>query len=173
MQRMIVICGIAIGHVVLALLLMREPIALHKLRPEATPIMAEILMTDDGAKSAPVSELTTPELPVVLAPPSLPADTSEPQRDMPRIDPEVRPDIASFSARAQLAPGTTATVMLTLEIAPDGSVMSAQVVRSNAGEAANEAAIDYARTTRWSPGMIDGEPHAMQASLTVILGENG
>jgi hypothetical protein len=51
--------------------------------------------------------------------------------------------------------------------------MSAQVVRSNGGDAANAAAIQYAWATRWMPGKIGGEPRAMQASLTVILGERG
>jgi TonB family protein len=68
-------------------------------------------------------------------------------------------------------PGFVATVILLLEISPDGSVMSAQVVRSNANDAANAAAIQYAHATRWMPGKIGGEPRAMQASLTVILGE--
>jgi hypothetical protein len=51
-------------------------------------------------------------------------------------------------------------------------VLSAQIVRSNADEAANAAAINYARATKWIPGSIDGEPRAMQASLTVIFGEH-
>jgi hypothetical protein len=50
-------------------------------------------------------------------------------------------------------------------------VLSAEVVRSNCGDAANAAALDYSRATRWMPGTIAGEPRAMQASLTVILGE--
>jgi len=58
-----------------------------------------------------------------------------------------------------------------VQIAADGSVISAEVVRSNGDDVTNAAAIDYARTTRWIPGVIDGEPKAMQASLTVILGE--
>jgi hypothetical protein len=37
----------------------------------------------------------------------------------------------------------------------------------------NAAAIDYAHATRWTPGTMGGEPRAMQASLTVILGERG
>lgn len=101
--------------------------------------------------------------------------TSEPKTaiDAPRIDPAIAVDVAYYSARAGLAPGMIATVLLLLDIAPDGTVTSARVVRSDAGDAASGAALDYARATRWTPGMIDGEPRAMQASLTVILGERG
>jgi hypothetical protein len=60
--------------------------------------------------------------------------------------------------------------MLLLQIGADGAVISAGIVR-NGGEAANTAAIDYARETRWIPGTIDGKSRAMQGSLTVILGD--
>ena len=91
--------------------------------------------------------------------------------DAPRIDPTLAIDIAPYSARAELTPGLIATVLLLLEISPDGSVLSAQIVRSTAGDAANAAAIQYAHATHWMPGKVGGEPRAMQASLTVILGE--
>jgi TonB family protein len=110
-------------------------------------------------------ELDIPELPVSAQP--------EMSIDSPRIDPSFTVDIAPYSARAELTPGIVATILLMLEISPDGSVLSAEIVRSSAGEAANAAAIKYAQTTHWMPGKIDGEPRAMQASLTVILGERG
>ena len=92
-------------------------------------------------------------------------------REPARIDPTLAVDVAFYSARARLAPGMIATVLLLLDIAPDGSVTAAKVIRSDAGEDANLAALEYARATHWAPGMINGEPRAMQASLTVILGE--
>ena len=78
---------------------------------------------------------------------------------------------APFTARAQLDQGEVVTAILLLQVGADGKVISASVVRSNGDDTANEAAVEYARATRWIPGSIDGEPRAMQASLTVILGE--
>ena len=108
-------------------------------------------------------QLDMPELPIAAEP--------ETSIDEPRIDPTLTVDVAFYSARAGLTPGIIATILLLLDISPDGSVTSAQIVRSNAGDAANAAAIQYAHATRWMPGKIGGEPRAMQASLTVILGE--
>ena len=105
--------------------------------------------------------------------PVLPADSANAEVALlpPMIDPDMRLDVASYSERAGLPAGVVATVILKLEIGPDGSVMSAEVVRSNAAESVNEAALDYAKATQWTPGRVDGEPRAMEASLTVILGE--
>jgi hypothetical protein len=50
-------------------------------------------------------------------------------------------------------------------------VIAARIVRSNGNASSEAAALDYARATRWIPGTIDGEPRAMEASLTVIFGE--
>ncbi len=93
------------------------------------------------------------------------------QMESPRIDPSLALTTAPFVSRAQLLPGEVVTIMLLLQIGADGAVISAEIVRSNGGDAANVAAIDYARETRWIPGTVDGEPRAMQASLTVILGD--
>jgi TonB family protein len=81
------------------------------------------------------------------------------------------PKIAEFSERANLPAGKTIKVMLSMAIGADGGVISAEVISSTGDEAANEAALDYARATRWIPGTVAGEARAMQASLTVILGE--
>lgn len=164
---------ILLAHVALIALLNRDDIPLHRLRPTAEPMIADIAPPAEQAATNENPALSFSEAPVQLPMPTLSVEAFEPQRDAPQIDPNRRPDIASFSARAHLAPGTVATVLLMLEIAADGSVISAEVVRSNADEAATAAAVDYARSTRWTPGMIDGEPSNMQASLTVVLGENG
>jgi TonB family protein len=121
-----------------------------------------------------------PELPqaapaVELKLPALPTERENAELSMmpPTIDPDVRLDVASYTARANLPAGVVATVILLLDVGRDGTVTAAKVVRSSATEEANEAAVDYAKATRWMPGRIDGEPRAMQASLTVILGERG
>jgi TonB family protein len=138
----------------------------------AEPMIAEIIsLTKSEAPTsgvqfvptAPTIQLDIPELPIM----------SEPEMaiDAPRIDATLAVDIRPYSARAELQSGIIATILLLLEISPEGSVLSAQIVRSNASDAANAAAIEYAHATHWMPGKIAGEPRAMQASLTVILGE--
>ncbi len=147
---------------------------IHDRRPQfvSEPITAELIAVirneapEAGIQLLPVEQaiqLEMPELPVAAEP--------ETSIDEPRIDPILSADIAPYSARADLTPGLIATILLLLDISPDGSVTSAQVIRSNAGDAANAAAIQYAHATHWMPGKVGGEPRAMQASLTVILGE--
>lgn len=168
---------IAGGVVVFVHLGMMAVLASHGVpsRPQefiSQPMIAELLaaapdesrvVDDQEGLDVGVIDLALPELSMTLRP--------ETAIDAPRIDPSLTVDVAFYSARAGLAPGIIATVLLLLDIAPDGAVTSAQVIRSDAGDAANFAALEYARATRWTPGMIDGQPRAMQASLTVILGE--
>ena len=137
-------------------------------------MIAEILAVVPSETPAAGSQFIPVDQLVELAIPEPPlASQPEMSIDAPRIDADLTVDIAPYATRAQLLPGMIATILMRLEIAPDGSVLSAQVIRSNGGDAANAAAIEYARATRWTPGKIGGEPRAMQASLTVILGERG
>ncbi len=90
--------------------------------------------------------------------------------ELPHLDSTGMPELASYSARADLPPGQIATVVVVVEKADDGNVISAEVVRSTGNDSTNEAAKSYARDTKWIPGMVLGVPRAMKASLTVILG---
>jgi TonB family protein len=135
-------------------------------------MIAELLSADMQAPSADIPALAVADPLVEMDAPVLPVGAiPEPRFEAPKIDPDQWMNIAPFASRAQLAQGEVVTVILLLQIAADGSVISALVVRSNGNEAANEAAIEYAKATQWISGEIDGEPRAMQASLTVILGE--
>jgi TonB family protein len=138
------------------------------------PMLAELLAETSDEMPLVDSPSITLEA-VELEPPALEIETEAdvPPIQAPKLDTEPAVDIAAYSARAELAPGVVTTVIVLLEIGPDGAVTAAQVLRSTAGEAADAAALDYARATRWTPGRIDGEPRAMQASLAVILGERG
>jgi TonB family protein len=166
-------CVVIAAHVALISLLMRQGVDRPTLEMSIEPMLVEVIPGTPSAMPEATSLPVPIAMPIALTPPMLPVE-SQAQTvtiDAPEIDPATAIDAAPYAARAELAPGTVATVILLLEIAPDGSVLSAQVVRSTSGDAANSAALDYARATRWTAGMIDGEPRAMQASLTVILGE--
>jgi TonB family protein len=153
---------------------MGNPIEVQRLSPDPQPIAVELLSLDLQTPPADASSPSATDLPAKLVAPLLPMDAiPAPQSESPRIDPDVQLHTAAFASRAQLRPGEVATVILLLQIGADGTVLSAEVVRGNGSEAASEAALDYARATRWIPGTVDGEPRAMQASLTVILGERG
>src|SRR5262245_7460919 len=172
-RRLAVACFIATGHVAIVLMVMRSSVQVPARVDTVQPIAAEIAapqppsflsMSPDLAPAAIAVKLVMPDLTVEL-------EDSESSLQPPMIDPEMQLDVSSYTERAGLPAGVVATVILLLEIAPDGSVMSAEVTRSNAAEQANAAAVDYAKATQWMPGRVDGQPQAMQASLTVILGE--
>jgi TonB family protein len=141
----------------------REPMMLQFFEPEAQDAPASA----DSLPELVQLELTAPMLPELLVESGATLRMLEP----PRIDPTARLDLSPFTSRAQLPRGQIATVLILLGIAVDGTVEDAQIVRSTGDESANAAALDYARATRWIPGNVSGEPRAMKASLTVILGE--
>jgi TonB family protein len=167
-------CVVAAFHVAFVCWLVGRAIDPRRPAIAAEPIVAEILVATRSELPTAGAQLNPIEQTIQLEIPNLPI-SAEPDMtiDAPRIDPSLTVDIAPYSARADLMPGFVATVLLLLEVAPDGSVISAEIVRSNAGDAANAAAIQYAHATRWMPGKVGGEARAMQASLTVILGERG
>jgi TonB family protein len=171
-EKIGVVLTIVLGHLGFFYLLSPGMVEVRRLHADPQPISAQLISADDAPAIYDEPSLATADPLVEMEPPTLPSDAIlEPQVEAPRIDPDSRIRIEPFAAQAQLPPGQVATVILTLQISADGSVMSAEVVRSTGTAAVNSAAIDYARATRWIPGFIDGEARAMQASLTVILGE--
>jgi TonB family protein len=170
--RIVIVLAVGLGHGGLAALFKLDPITVQRLQPDPGPITVELLASETLALVRDEGTLAVTDMVFELEPPRLPDDAiAKPQIESPRIDGDAHVYIAPYTARAQLAHGEVATVILLLQIAADGSVISAELVRSNGKEAANAAAMEYARATRWIPGLVDGEPRAMQASLTVILGE--
>jgi TonB family protein len=76
---------------------------------------------------------------------------------------------ALFARRAGLAPGHAASVVLVVEILPDGTVGSVQVTRSFGDPTVDAAAVAYARRLRWIPGTQNHQAQAMRISLPVTL----
>lgn len=167
-----VFLAIALGHAGFASMLRFDPIEVHGVEAGAGTMITEIFLPEVELEGAEPS-FTEFAAQVAITAPQLAFDVTEGSRlEAPRIDPDAVLMTAPFAERAQLVPGEVVTVLLLLQIAGDGAVISAKIVRSNGSESANAAALDYARATRWIPGSIDGEPRPMQASLTVILGES-
>jgi hypothetical protein len=172
--RFIGACMVMTAHVAAICWLAAHTIGARRLDAAAEPMVAEVLLAERSDNVEAGVKIVTADPPIELDIPNLPISAQpELSIDSPRIDPSLSVDIAPYTVRAGLMPGFVATILLLLEIAPDGSVLSAEIVRSTAGDAANAAAIQYAHATHWMPGKVGGEPRAMQASLTVILGERG
>jgi TonB family protein len=175
--RVSIALAIAGAHLAFGTLWLMGPIELHAQSGGVTPMYAEFIADEPPRETILRREPLEFVEPIEIAMPELPevavaAIVEEPAVEAPRIDPLFGPDVTPYSARANLAAGKTATVLLTVSIGADGAVISAEIVRGSGDESVNAAALDYARATRWIPGTIGGVPRPMQASLTVILGEN-
>jgi TonB family protein len=168
---------IVAAHIVFGLACFRNTMELQTVSAANLPMYGEWIEQDPPADSVFVESHDIPPDPLSIPVPELPEVSvavlnDEPALEEPKIDPLSGPDVAAYSQRANLPAGKTATILLTVGIGVDGAVVSARVVRSSGDAAVNAAALDYARATRWIPATVDGQPRAMEASLTVILGES-
>jgi Gram-negative bacterial TonB protein C-terminal len=165
--------AIVAAHAAIALLLTQRTVHIRVDPETVQPMIVRIIEPQAVSLLSLNPDLAPAEPAMALKMPTLPAEfeATDPAMQPPTIDPEMRLDVSTYSARALLPSGAVVTVILLLEIGPDGSVMSAKLVRRAAEDAANEVALEYARNTHWLPGRVDGQPKTMQASLTVILGE--
>jgi TonB family protein len=177
LSRTLIAVVIAAGHVFVGLLWYMNPIHMRAQSTGNSPMYAEFIsdapQVETTYRVAPIEDAQSIEMPWPELPEAaIAAINEETAVDVPRIDPLNGPDVTQYSARAHLPAGKIATVILNVSIGADGAVLTAEVVRSNGDESANAAAMDYARATRWIPGMVGGVPRPMPASLTVILGES-
>jgi TonB family protein len=175
--RALIALAIACGHVAVGLLWITNPVQVRAQATGSLPMYAEFISNAPQVEAKyhvePTELVESIEIPMPVLPETAVAYVNEEAAvEVPQIDPLSGPDVTRYSSRANLPAGRIATVLLTVSIDADGSVIDVEVVRSNGDESVNAAALDYARATRWIPGMVGGVPRPMQASLTVILGEN-
>jgi TonB family protein len=78
-------------------------------------------------------------------------------------------DPAVFARLAGLRAGQVASVVLTVEVLPDGTVGSVEVTRGMGDSAVDAAAVAYVRHLRWIPGTREHHAEAMRISLPVTL----
>jgi TonB family protein len=78
-------------------------------------------------------------------------------------------DPRTFAQRAHLPPRSTVTILLRVEVREDGSVGSADIVRTSGNTAADAAAIAYAQDLRWVPGTNNRIPKTMRVNFQVTL----
>lgn len=78
-------------------------------------------------------------------------------------------DAAAFARRAGLAPGQVASVVLTVEVLPDGRVGRIELGRSSGDLTVDQVAVAYARLLRWIPGTRERHAETMRVSLPVTL----
>jgi TonB family protein len=76
---------------------------------------------------------------------------------------------ATFARRAGLAAGQAASIVLTVEILPNGTVGSVEVSRGFGDPVVDAAAIAYARRLRWIPGTQNHHAQAIRINLPITL----
>jgi TonB family protein len=78
-------------------------------------------------------------------------------------------DIQQYAQRAQVRPGQPATVVLSIEVQPDGTVRSTTVIRSCGDRRVDILAMDYARRLIWFPGTVGQQPQTMRVVYPVTF----
>ena len=78
-------------------------------------------------------------------------------------------DPASFARRAGLTPGQVASVLLTVEVLPNGRTGTVEVLRGFGDAMVDAAAVAYARQLRWTPGTQNHHARPMRINLPVVL----
>jgi TonB family protein len=141
----------------------------------AEPDRVEAWLIPEAEKAnLPAPEPAPIAMKVELDPPEIPPAVMDDAAGMahfapPRMDADSSPDFTEFSRAVKLA-GAMATVVILVDVDARGRVTNAVVVRSTGDHGTDEAALAYARQTRWIPGNIGGTPRDMQASLTLVFG---
>jgi TonB family protein len=77
--------------------------------------------------------------------------------------------VDTFARRAGLKDGQAASVVLTVEILPDGTVGRVELLQGSGNPDADVAAVAYARELRWIPGTLDHRAQVMRINLPVTL----
>lgn len=78
-------------------------------------------------------------------------------------------DSRRFAQLAGLLPGEGATVVLRVEVLTSGVPGRIEVAFSSGAPSVDRAAIAYARTQRWSPGLVDGREQPVWVQYGVHL----
>ncbi len=76
---------------------------------------------------------------------------------------------ASFALRAALQPGTSVTVILSVEVLPDGSAGQVSVVAGSGNALVDAQATAYVRALRWIPGSVHRHATIMRIQFPVTL----
>jgi len=80
--------------------------------------------------------------------------------------------VETFARRARLPAGQVASIVLTVEVLPDGTVGAIEITRGSKNPLADAAAVAYARRLRWIPGTDNHHAEAMRVQLPVTLAWN-
>ena len=155
----------------------REPRAAAN-APVFADLMAGEVTFDSGARSNP-APLSQVELPVAETELPLPPADAWPSDDesssaasnefAPPTLTMKSPDTAPFAALAGIEPGKSARVILSVDVTELGEAGDVRVVVGSGNPAADDVAMKYARTLRWSPAKVQGRPSKMNIRLPVVL----
>ena len=143
-------------------------------------LVAAVFIIDEtpARDSLPIAEVDLGSLPVSSDAIRLVRFKSEEWGDISRVTaPSSAPQLSrfqavtpgSFARRAGLKAGQVASVVLAVEILPDGTVGAVEVPRGSGDLAIDAAAVAYARHLRWIPGTQEHRARAMRITLPVTL----
>jgi len=141
-------------------------------------VTAEFIGREGASNRVPAPELDLQRVPIEFAP-LREIDFDDSGEDelaevtgatsAPHLARVQRVDPAAFARRARLPPGHAFTVLLRIEVREDGSVSSADLVRTSGDALADTAAIAYALELRWVPGTVSRSPTTMRVNFPVTL----
>lgn len=178
--RFLIACWILAAHLVVFLEVSKASAIgkRHEGYREISSIMAFIVSEQQGLDTVPLPDVVFKPAKIDLT--SLVAIQFEDPEETglagvvgstsaPRLSRVQPADLDSFAIQAGLQPGQVVTVVLIVEVLPDGSVGSVSVSRGTRDPAVDAAAMDYASTLRWIPGTIDHHAQSMRIRFPVTL----
>jgi TonB family protein len=87
----------------------------------------------------------------------------------PYPDPSGGVDASAFAIQAGLVPGESVTIILQVNVLPDGSAGAIALQSSSGNPSADSEAIAFARALRWIPGTLQRRAVSMLIQYAVTL----
>jgi len=91
----------------------------------------------------------------------------------PRLRPQHGPTLANLAASAGVVLAKTSRVILTVAVSAEGTAGEVGVAVSSGDAKLDSVAIEYARTLRWDPAIVQGRETNMSIRLPVVFPTTG
>ena len=141
-------------------------------------ILAQIVAQSSESNKVPIADVKLEPVPITSVsttieqindPDDEPAASTGAPASFPRLAAAQPVDIRDVARRAGIEPGRPLVVVLAVLVDTEGAVSAINIMRTCGVEAADQAAIEYARHLRWIPGTINHVPQSLRVILPVTL----
>lgn len=128
-----------------------------------------------GAESAAIPSepvLTPPAIEILEPPATDDADTVLPTSNEfrpPTLQPQRGPTVAHLAANAGMVVRKSSRVILTVDVTAGGTAGEVKIVVSSGDAKLDTVAVEYARTLRWLPALVQGRETSMSIRLPVVF----